>query len=81
MRTDNTFTLPATNTLEENAKLWAENASKNIKPGHGLFFDFKAVPELEKPVIDYFVNILGWSLDYNDTFIRKPENKADHDTH
>ena len=30
MRTDNTFTLPATNTLEENAKLWAENASKNI---------------------------------------------------
>jgi len=38
-----------------------------------MFFDFKDAPELEKPVINYFVNILGWNLDYNNTFIRKPE--------
>lgn len=70
MATTNIFTLPSTNPIEKNAKLWAENASKNIEPGQGFFFDFKNTPELEKPVIDYFVNVLGWSLDYNGTFLR-----------
>jgi len=51
MTNNNTFTLPTTNTIEKNAELWAENYKDDIKPGHGMFFDFKDAPELEKPVI------------------------------
>ena len=67
------ITLPAENTLEENAKLLAEHHAKNIQPGHGFFFDFTHVPELKEPVYKYFIETLGWTLDYDGSFLRKPE--------
>jgi hypothetical protein len=67
------ITPPAENTLEENAKLLAEHHSKNIQPGHGFFFDFSNVPELIEPVYKYFIETLGWTLDYDGSFLRKPE--------
>lgn len=66
------LTLPADNTFEENVKAMAEHYQKSIKPGHGLFFDFKATPEYEKPVLNYLVQNFGWSLE-KPFFIRKPE--------
>ena len=66
----NTFIFPATNTFEENVKLWAERHHDIIEPGHGLFFDFKAAPEFEKPVLDYLVGHFGWTLE-KPFFIRK----------
>ena len=70
MSDDNTFIFPATNTFEENVKLWAERHHAIIEPGHGLFFDFKAAPEFEKPVLDYLVEHFGWTLE-KPFFIRK----------
>ncbi len=67
------ITLPAENTLEENARLFAEHHAKNILPGHGFFFDFSHVPELKEPVYKYFIETLGWTLDYDGTFLRKPQ--------
>ena len=49
----------------------AEHYHNSIKPGHGLFFDFKDTPEYEKPVLDYLVQNLGWTLE-KPFFIRKP---------
>jgi len=72
MKTDNTFTLPVTNTLEQNAKLWAEHYNNSIEHGHGLFLDFKATPELEKPALDCLINDYGWTLE-KPFFIRKPK--------
>ena len=46
--------------------------TETIEPGSGFFFDFKATPKIEKPLIEYLINN-GWKLDYNDTFLRKPE--------
>jgi hypothetical protein len=63
--------LPAANSLEENARLWAEHYNNLIEPGHGMFFDFKATPELEKPALDCLVNSYGWILE-KPFFIRKP---------
>jgi len=34
-----------------------------IEPRHGLFFDFKAAPEFEKPVLDYLVGHFGRTLE------------------
>ncbi len=65
------FTLPASNSFEENVKAFAEHYQKIIEPGHGLFFDFKATPEYEKPVLDYLVKNYGWVLEKS-FFIRKP---------
>ena len=70
MKYDNTFTLPATNTFEENVKLWAEHYNDTIEPTHGLFFDFKATPEYEKPVLDYLIKYFGWTVE-RPNFIRK----------
>lgn len=67
------ITLPAENTLEENAKLLAEYHAIAIQPGHGLFMDLSATPELKEPVYKYFIEILGWTLDYDGSFLRKPE--------
>ena len=50
----------------------AERWDNNTKAGQGMFFDFKATPELEKPVIDYLTKGLGWKLE-KPFFIRKPE--------
>ena len=69
---NNSITFPASNTLEENAKLWAEHYNKLIKLGHGLFIDFKKTPEFEKPCIDYITTHFGWVLEKS-FFIRKPE--------
>jgi len=33
------------------------------------------MPVFEKLVKQYFVNVLGWSLEYENTFVRKPENE------
>lgn len=71
MSDNNTFLLPATNTFEENVKLWAEHHDAIIEPEHGLFFDFKGAPEFEKPVLDYLVKHFGWTLE-KPFFIRKP---------
>ena len=57
MSDKNTFIFPATNTFEANVKLWAERHHAIIEPGHGLFFDFKAAPEFEKPVLNYSLDI------------------------
>jgi hypothetical protein len=47
MALENTFELPATNTIEQNAVLWAEHYNNLIEPGHGLFLDFKQCPNLK----------------------------------
>jgi hypothetical protein len=72
MAVENTFTLPETNTIGQNAELWAKRYNDMIEPGHGLFLDFKATPELEKPAIDCLVNSFGWTLEKS-FFIRKPK--------
>ena len=68
------ITFPASNTLEENIVALAEHYNSNIKPGHGFFFDFSKTPEYEKPVLDY-LKTFDWKLEYNNTFIRKPEQQ------
>ena len=70
MSNDNTFIFPATNPFEENVKQWAERHDAIIEPEHGLFFDFKAAPEFEKPVLDYLVKHFDWILE-RPFFIRK----------
>ena len=72
-KTEPGITLPAENTIEENARLLSEHHAKTIKPGHGFFFDFSFVPEIKEPVYKYFIETLGWTLDYDGTFLRKPE--------
>lgn len=74
MTTDNSFTLAATNTFEQNVTLFAKHYNNIIEPGHGLFFDFSKTPEYEKPVLDYLVKHFGWVLEKH-FFIRKPNNK------
>jgi len=58
------ITLPAENTLEENARVLAEHHSKNILPGHGFSLTFLKCQHIES---------LGWTLDYDGSFLRKPE--------
>lgn len=48
----NRLSYSESNSLEENAKIWAEHYNKVIKPGHGLFLDFREVPEFKKPCIN-----------------------------
>lgn len=72
MTTDNPFTLPTTNTFEENVIAFAEHYNNIIEPGHGLFFDFSKTPEYEKPVLNYLVKHFGWTLE-KPFFIRKPK--------
>ena len=64
-------TLPHTNTFEQNVVTLADHYDTIIKPGHGLFFDFSATPEYEKPVIDYLTKGYGWTLE-KPFFLRKP---------
>jgi hypothetical protein len=65
------FTLPEENSFEQNVKLITEHYNQKIDPGHGLFFDFSATPEYEKPVLDYLIKKFGWTLE-KPFFIRKP---------
>jgi hypothetical protein len=37
------------------------------------------MPNFEKAVKEYFVKVLGWSLEYNNSFVRKPENTCTSD--
>ncbi|QMU62816.1 MAG: hypothetical protein GKR88_21390 [Flavobacteriaceae bacterium] len=69
---ENTITYPANTTIEEKAKIWAEHYNNVIEPGHGVFLDFKQVPEFEKPCIDYITKRFGWILE-KPYFIRKPK--------
>jgi len=64
--------LPASNTQEQNVIAFAEHFEDITEAGHGMFFDFSATPELEKPVLDYLINGFGWILE-KPFFIRKPE--------
>lgn len=70
MENKNEIVFPASNSLEENARLWAEHHNNIVEPGHGLFIDFKKTPEFEKPCIDYITEKLGWTLE-KPYFIRK----------
>jgi hypothetical protein len=72
MAVENIFKLPATNTIEQNAQLWAKRYNDMIEPGYGLFLDFTQCPELEKLAIDCLVNSYGWTLE-KPFFIRKPK--------
>lgn len=67
------ISLPPTNSLEENVRLLAVHYNETILPGHGLFFDFSATPELEKPILDFLIEYFGWTLE-NPCFIRKPDH-------
>ena len=64
------ITFPATNTFEENVRLWAAYYDNIIESKHGLFFDFLQTPEYEKPVLDYLVKEYNWTLE-KPFFIRK----------
>ena len=37
MKTYDTLTLSADNTIEENARIWAEHQQETTEPGHGFF--------------------------------------------
>ena len=65
------ITLSASNSTEVNARIWAEHYNNAIKPGHGLFFDFSATPEFEKPALNELQK-LGWILE-KPFFIRKQD--------
>jgi len=61
-------------TLEEQVKQWVDAQATKYPVGEGFFFDFSHVPKLKKPIITYFCDTLQWTLDYDNTFLRKPEN-------
>ncbi len=66
-------TYPKETPLESIVIDFAERWENSTKPGHGIFFDFKATPELEKPVLEYLTKGFGWTLE-KPFFIRKPKN-------
>ena len=72
MAIKSTFTLPASNTFEENVRLWAAEHNRTTEAGHGLFFDFSGFPEIKEPCLNYLIEYYGWVLE-NPYFIRKPE--------
>ena len=49
----------------------AEEWQENMRPGHGMFFDFSQTPELEKPILDYLTKGFCLTLEKS-FFIRKP---------
>lgn len=69
----NELLLPATNTLEQNALLWATYHNNLIESGHGFFFDFKQTPELQEPALNCLINNYGLILE-KPFFIRKPQS-------
>lgn len=71
MPVTDTLILPASNTLEQNANIWAEYYNNAVESGQGLFIDFKKSPELKQPAINCLVNKYGWTLE-KPFFIRKP---------
>jgi len=73
-KVEHELTLPDSNTFEQNVKQLAIHYNDVTDPGHGLFFDFKATPEFEKPVLNYLMQNFGWILE-KPFFIRKPDFK------
>lgn len=67
------ITLPSSNFPQENVRLLAMHYHEIILPGQGLFFDFSATPEYEKPVLDFLKQYFGWTLE-KPFFIRKPDH-------
>ncbi|MGY6557815.1 MAG: hypothetical protein ACXIT9_00870 [Nitritalea sp.] len=72
MESKSEIVFPASNSLEENARLWAEHYNNTVQPGHGLFINFKQTPELGKTCTDYITKHYGWVLEWP-YYIRKPE--------
>ena len=72
MKNEIIFKLSENNTFEDNIIELTERYNNIIEHGHGLFFDFKALPEYEKPVLNYLIKNLGWILE-KPFFIRKPD--------
>jgi len=73
MKKEQSFELPYCDSVEIQAAVWCNLVAKTIEPGHGTFLEFNDMPMFEKLVKQYFVNVLGWSLEYDNTFVRKPE--------
>ena len=67
------FELPNCDSVEVQAEIWCNHVAKSTKAGHGTFLEFNDMPVFEKLVKQYFVNTLGWTLEYENTFVRKPE--------
>lgn len=65
-------TFPSSNSFEKNVRLLAAHYDNIIEPGHGMFFDFTATPEYEKPVLHCLQQRYNWCLE-KPFFIRKPE--------
>ncbi len=67
------FSLPASNSIAKNAKLWAQQCNDDILPGHGIFFDFKGFPEYEKPCLEQLIHTHHW-IQEKPFFIRKQKS-------
>lgn len=63
--------LPPSNSLEENARIWAEYFHNKIEPGHGMFLDFTNHQEFREPALNCLIQEFEWKLERPD-FIRKP---------
>lgn len=69
---ENRIQFPDSNTLEQNALLWAEHYNNRIKPGHGLFIEFKDLPEFRIACIECITKYFGW-IQEKPYFLRKPK--------
>jgi hypothetical protein len=67
------FELPYCDSTEIQTEIWCNHVAKFTKTGHGTFLEFNDMTVFEKFVKRYFVNVLGWTLEYENTFVRKPE--------
>lgn len=57
--------------LEQIIISMAEDWQDKTKAGEGMFFDFTATPDIEKPLLEYLTKGFGWTLE-QPFFIRKP---------
>ena len=67
------LTLLASCSFEDNVRRWAEIYQSETKDGQGFFFDFDITPDFKNAVINWMQHYYGWSLEYDDTFLRKPK--------
>ena len=63
------LSFPVSGTFDENVELWAFHFEVCTEEGHGMFFDFRAAPEYERPVIG-LLKERGWILE-RPYFIRR----------
>lgn len=59
--------------FEDNVRRWAEIYQNQTKAGEGFFFDFEITPEYKKAITNWLQNYYGWTLEYDETFMRKPK--------